>query len=133
MSNSTAYELTNEKLIREFMRVCEWAGTANSGLAIDCMAGSYLEDAHYLKGVVLSRLDGKIPPFKRGNVVRAVPGIGGRVFPTFPNSEPRIDLGRNYTVSRVHYRDDGRWFLEFRGLEGNRGTPHYDAKEFKVV
>lgn len=131
MSQKTAYDYSNEELVREFWVTCAKAGVSNSGLVIDVGAGSHMEQAQYMGGIVLSRLEGKTLPFKRGDVVRAKPEIK-LVYPhQYWGSE--IGSGRSYEVKRVHYYVGGKWFLEFYGVRGERGAPHYNAENFELV
>ena len=125
----TAYDWPNEKLVEYFMDACARAGISNSGLVIDFMAGSNFDEAHYIKGIILSRLDGKTPSFKRNDVVVIKANI--RTISAKQSRGPDIGHNKNFTIWRVHY-DNGRWFLEFEGIRGDRGTALYDAEKFEL-
>jgi hypothetical protein len=128
MAQETAHDWPNEKLVQYFMDACGRASISNSGFVIDFMAGSNFEEAHYIKGVILSRLDGKKQPFKRDDVVviKANIRIVGSKY-----RGPDLGHDKNFTVWRVHY-DNGKWFLEFNGIRGERGTAMYDAEKFEL-
>ena len=130
MVQRTAYDFTNDTLVELFMDACGEAGASNSGSVIDFRAGAHLEDAHYLKGVVLSRLDGKKPPFERDDVVVIKPEI--QTVRPERYWEPEIGHNRNFTVWRVHYYNE-KWFLEFRGISNDRGIVLYDVEKFELV
>ena len=126
----TAYEMTNEELLRAFGQACAEAGVSNSGLVIDVMGPVHASEARYLKGAVLARLDGQKPPFSRGDIVqsksggevRAV-GYGGLSVTSKPHE-----------IFRVHYLGNEKWLLELRDIpEATRGTPMFPAEEFVLV
>lgn len=122
-----AYEMNNETLVKEFADACAKAGTACSGLVIDVRGPEYVEEAQYLKGVLLARLDGLKPPFKRDDTVRpaqknirAVDWWGG-VLPEKPS----------FKIVRIYYAGKGQWLLAFQGIpEGDRGYPKFDTLNF---
>lgn len=126
----TAYEMTNEELLREFGQACAEAGLSNSGLVIDVMGPVHVGEARYLKGVVLARLDGQKPPFscedvvqsKSGGEVRAV-GYGGL-----------FAISGSHEIFRVHYLGNEKWLMELRDIpEATRGTLMFPAEEFILV
>ncbi len=127
----TAYEMTNEELLREFGQACAEARLSNSGFVVDVMGPVHASEARYLKGVVLARLDGQKPPFSRGDVVQSKSGDGARAVGWHGRlsgaSEP-------HEIFRVHYLGNEKWLLEFRNLpEGMEGTPLFQAEEFVLV
>ncbi len=121
-----AYDLTNEELVEKLKSACARAGCSNSGLVIDVMAGSDLEHARYLAGVVLSRLNGKQPPFKSGMTVRVKPGSQAK---TERYNAQEINPDSNYTISKVHYSNNDKWLLHFREVENG----NYYADNFEVI
>ena len=125
----TAYDWPNEKLINGYAETCMRAGVSNSGLVIDFMAGSNHEEARYLRGVILSRLDGKTQSFKRNDVVVIKADI--RTVSSKQYWGPTLGHNNNFTIRRVHY-DNGKWFLEFEGIRCDEGIPLYDAEKFEL-
>ena len=73
-----AYDYTNEELVKAFMSACAHAGAASSGLVIDVTGPYQVEEAHYLKGVLLARLDQQAPPFRRKDCVKTRGGASVR-------------------------------------------------------
>ena len=109
-----AYEMDNRTLLKEFWMACARAGVSGSGLVIDVAGPSNAEEARYLKGVLLARLEGKKPPFKRGDVVNPVGG-----------GQPR-------TIERIHYNGGDQWSLEFEGISLDRWS-RPDANQFVTM
>lgn len=127
-----AYDMPNEELLKEFTRAAAEVGIASSGLCIDVMANLKFEEFNYLKGVVLSRLEGLKSSFTRGDKVVVKSGITSR--PRSPNFSPALksDMDEALVVSRTHYTDK-EWFLEFRNLkEGVSFLVIYPAKDFEL-
>ena len=125
----TAYDWPNEKLINAYAEACMRAGVSNSGLVIDFMSGTNHEEARYLRGVILSRLDGKTQSFRRDDVVVIKTDI--RTVSAKQYWGLALGHNKNFTIWRIHY-DNGRWFLEFRGIRGDRGAALYDAEKFEL-
>ena len=130
MEEKSAYTMPNAELVEKFMNACARAGSSNSGLAIDVMAGTYLEEAHYHKGAVLARLDGKQPPFVRGMKVRVNEGTA------FPRKygPPHLEQDKVQTVDRVWY-DHNKWYLTFRELARSysESSAQYKAGDFSLA
>lgn len=104
------YCLSNEELVKKFMSICGRAGTANSGSVIDVAGPSLANDAHYFKGIVWSRMDNEIPPFRPGMSVRRkeekeiiANSYAGRITTSIP-----------LTIEEVHYSGNGNWRLVFK-------------------
>lgn len=124
-----AYDMTNEQLLEAFVKAAAEAGIAGSGLCIDIMAGCKFAEFGYLKGVVLSRLEGLKPPFTRGDEVVAKPGITTQ--PRYPNYDPALKSDTVLVVFRAYYMDK-KWFLGFCGLEEGETLPFiYPAEDFE--
>ena len=124
-----AYEMDNESLIREFARACAQSGTSNSGLVIDAMGSLYAEEVRYLKGVLLARLEGVKPPFKRNNIVQAK--SAKEVHST--DWVRSLPSDSHQKIRRIHYDGNGKWLLEFKGIPvGERGYPQFNANDFLV-
>src|SRR3569832_2801825 len=108
-----AYEMSDQELLDEFMNACARAGTSNSGLVIDFSAGSDRAEAHYLRGVVLSRIDGEKPPFARGDKVILNQPPAQSVNKV--NYSPRfLKEGEVHEVSRIYYEGKRTWALSFK-------------------
>ncbi len=101
----SGYEMTNEELLQRFASICRLVGT--SGIVIDPL-GPYEEDERYLEGVLLSRLEGKKPPFTCGKKVSCTT-------PCYYHPH-RIEAGQKLTVQRVWYKGEGVWELEFEEI-----------------
>src|SRR3989338_9343917 len=74
------YSWDTATLLSKFMDACGRAGFSNCGLVISPTADNDLADAHYLRGVVLARIDQVKPPFVAGG-----PGGGQKFFFQPPN------------------------------------------------
>jgi|GEM_PF-1975765 len=124
-NQKSAYDMTNKELVAASMNACAQAGTAQSGLVIDVMGPSHLSRAHYLKGVLLSKLDGQSPPFKEMDVVEPISQEEVR-----PDRgwESVIAPGSPQQITQVQYKGDGEWLLFFRG----RKDP-FKAKDFRFI
>ncbi len=122
-----AYELSNEALLKEFMTACARAGTSNSGLCYDPMAGINLSQAHYLRGVALARIEGKNPPFKPEDKILCTKPDGA-----YPTSGYHFSPMRGWTepqkVARVYYKGNGIWELELTGH-----SKFYYSKDFTLA
>lgn len=127
-----AYDMPHEELLRNFADACAEAGTANSGFVFDIMGPVHVANARYLKGVLLSRLEGKQPPFKRGNMVQPKAGSTGVHAEAYWGIS--VLPGVAQTITKIHYEGNGRWLLQFKGIpEGARGFPQFKAEEFEAV
>ncbi|MEK7138002.1 MAG: hypothetical protein AAB787_00690 [Patescibacteria group bacterium] len=129
-----AYDYSNEELVHAFSKAVARAGVSNSGLVIDIMAGQDRSEAIYLRGVLLSRLDGKERPFTQGDRVRlseharhyvASRNTGGESY----YSRGKAETGKTYEVFRTFYEGSGEWSIYFVGDEEYR----YPAEHFKKV
>lgn len=124
-----AYEMPHNQLIDKLAEACARSGTANSGLVIDVMAGSYAWDAGYFKGVVLSRLEGLAPPLRPGNLVRCVRD-SWKYYRDSYEGPSNIEANVQLAVSRVWYKD-GKWFLEFK--EYGDHYCRFPAEDFELI
>lgn len=73
MPNTWAYDDTNEKLVEALWKATARAAISNSGLIMELVSTGDAARATYLHGVILSRLNGKRPPFVPGDKVRMNP------------------------------------------------------------
>jgi len=123
-----AYEMTHQDLVTEFADVCARLGTVNSGLVISMTGSSrHARDVQYLEGVLMARLDGVQPPFKRDHVVHAKIKNGAT---SMGLSRIVLKQDQPVTIHRIHY-DKGRWLLEFRGVSNReRESPLFSASDF---
>ena len=123
-----AYEMSNEELVKDLMRTCARAGTAGSGLVIDVTGPYVAAEAQYLKGVILSRLAGQKPPFKRDETVEvAVDRIC-----SYPGRD--LKRGEQLEVRRIYFEDQD-WKVAIKGIENDDRVipPLYPAKHFKPL
>ena len=123
MAQESAYNLDNEGLLKIFMNACARAGVSRSGLVIDPPAGYELAEAHYLKGVVLARMEGKRPPFKAGDEIISESGVreGYSTLAIPPKQKLRVRC--------VYYKGSNNWSVEFPGLSGGS----YPAEKFVLA
>ncbi|MDP3697222.1 MAG: hypothetical protein Q8R55_04310 [Candidatus Taylorbacteria bacterium] len=123
-----AYEMSDEELVKEFMRTCARAGTAGSGLVIDVTGPYVAAEAQYLKGVILSRLAGQTPPFKRGETIEVAVD---RVC-SYPGRD--LKIGEQLEVERIYFEDQ-KWKIAIKGIENNERVipPLYPAERFKSL
>ncbi len=140
----SAYDYTNKELVTAFLDAAARAGVSSSGLVFDLTRDSSVADACYLKGILLSRLDGKKPPFAAGDRAQFVweSRNPSTVYPVnfvrghYSRPEAKPDV--LYEVARVFYEEDGEWTLffkfdpKFEGME-TYNEYRYPAKSFKKV
>lgn len=125
-----AYEMTNDELVNAFFVAASQAGFSGSGLVIDPSAMAYADEAHYLSGVMLSRLENKQPPFIRGDEVTAKPGAYIRKADWWA---PDIPGGQQRKIRRIYYRKHA-WFLSFDDCQPEgHGWPCYLADDFRLA
>lgn len=116
------------------MKACAEADASNSSHVIDIMAGLNLEHAHYLKGCVLARFEGRTPEIQPGTPVTIEPEktVRGNNLSGYSNNTWELVSG-NYTVDRVWYFKNN-WYLELRGhICKGGGVALYPADQFTVV
>jgi len=123
-----AYEMSNKDIIDAFGKACAQSGVSNSGICIDPMGPYHAGEAHYFRGVLLARLEGLEPPFNRGDVTKVK--SGQRIRPVDWGMEPLPESRSHFTITRIHYDGNGKWFLEFEGVSGERGQSRFDADGF---
>lgn len=126
-----AYDYTDKELVQEFTQATARAGTSNSGLVIDFMAGSHRAEAYYLQGVLLARLAGVKPAFNRNETVKLIqPNMAGHVpsenSVSSEYSDHRYTTTFNYpkekefvTIERIWYIKD-KWYLQFKEINEAR-------------
>ena len=144
MSKEWAYDYASEKLMEALWRATARAAISNSGLVIDLTGSGNAARATYLHGVILSRLDGKRPPFMPGDKVRMNPKATyycSSVNRNEHHSAGEAKSDTEYLVENVFYEkvyrgalqggDHYRWTISFRDkkLEGYR----FDADRFEKV
>ena len=112
------YGLSNEKLLDRFSKTC--AALGRGSICIDPMVSDNQSEANFLYSVLLSRLDGETPPFKKGDQ--------GTVS-VYPMSEKGV-----LTVSNIAYKGNKVWHLYFKEVDYNRYNSYsVEAKNFKKV
>jgi len=122
------YAWNTEKLLSEFMNACARTGISNSGLVISFSAETDHSRAHYLRGVVLSRIEGVRPPVQPGDQVQPK---SEAITPSQSNGWKRSihhkrALPDVLTVKTVHYFGNDRWELVFR--EENDATADTESE-----
>jgi len=123
-----AYDMSNGELIDAFANACARSGASNSGLCIDPMGPWHAADARYFKSVLLARLEGLKPPFKRGDVVKTKSGQGAHSMDYWGPSMPH---NAHQTIHRIYYDGNGRWLLDFEGISSKeRRDPQFNADDF---
>lgn len=139
------YTLSNKQLLDKFANTCARAGISNSGFMIDATGPSRARYAQYLKNVVLSRMDGKKPPFNPGDTVETKsesdeqirPIDGNHGFFTCYDPAALMARGSSYKISEIYYRPsetESEWWLRFRSLgENHNAFWLYRATHFSLV
>lgn len=123
-----AYEMSDKELIDEFGKACAESGVSNSGLCIDPMGPCDAEEARYLRGAVLARIEGLKPSFKRGDVVQIKSGRDAHPQDYWGSS---LAHDKDQTIRRIHYCGDDKWLLEFEDIpRGERGILRFNADDF---
>ena len=129
--NKYAYDMSNTELLNAMTQAAANAGTSNSGIIYDPMAPTHVVQLIYLRGVVLSRLEGQLPPFRRGDEV-----VLKDDRPVYTKSCDGRSVGGKFleeegpfTVSRAWYVDDETWRLSFR----KHGEHCYDGIRFQLA
>ena len=110
------YLWSTDQLLNEFMNACGHAGFSNSSMVISFSAGNDLSRAHYLRGIILARIDRVTPPFNPGEMV------GPKDKTTSPkgngykrSSNPRA-LPKMLTVREIQYTGGNSWLVEFQEI-----------------
>lgn len=132
------------------MNACARAGFSGSGAVIDPSARSDLSAAHYLKGVLMARLDGVKPPFNPGDELYPKNII---TRPSDRNHWQRSRDGRplsppGLVIKELHYvgkdcwdiifvgkdpsTTDSEWISEQDGGWTNHYPLFFDAGDFKA-
>lgn len=129
MSNNP-FNWSNDQLVQAMANACARAGRSNSGLCIDVGAPYDMQEATFLKSVVLAKLDGANPPFSPGEKVSLQKGCSG-----WSMEGRNINPSDVLTVRRLFYKEKGGsdWHIQFKEIEGSRGIALYDANNFKKV
>ena len=107
-----AYDCSNEELTKKFWEALARAAVSGSGLVISFTGGYERAEAFYLYGVVLSRLEGKRPPFTPGDRVRISPDATYQCHSVNTVGE-YYSLGKSqpdteYEVAKVYYEKQYR-------------------------
>ncbi len=127
-----AYDMGHQGLLDAMAHAAAETGISGSGLVIDPAAPFHREEYHYLRGVVLARLEGQEPPVRRGDQVVYEDERPSDTFHSENQSgHRRKTLGDTgpYIVYRVWYLGDGKWALSFEGSHEWR----FDNSKFKKV
>ncbi len=120
------YDLSNEELLCKLIDLSGRAGVSASGLVISLGGPDYFSDLRVLKGVVLSRLEGKKAPFKIGD--RVLPKGSYRIIGRTQRSggysslEP-FTFNESVVVRMIVYLGIGTWELWFNGINSDGGGP----------
>ena len=121
------YSWDTATLLSKFMDACGRAGFSNCGLVISPTADNDLADAHYLRGVVLARIDQVKPPFVAGD------RVGAKSLLVKPVSVMhwRLDgsqrhLPHQLTVAKVIYCGSSRWQVLFREKTEQTASQEWD-------
>jgi len=127
-----AYEMSNRELLSAFAEACARSGLSNSGIIMSFTGSMDAERARYLRGVLLSRLDGLKPPFKPGDVVKP---SGNGVSPvSWRHGHTPLPQDKHQKILSILYAGNGDWLLELEGTqEGEYGRPQFNAKAFVLV
>jgi hypothetical protein len=131
MAEQWAYEMKSEELMEALSRATVRAGISNSGLVIDLTGNNDGAGAFYLYGVVLSRLEGKLPPFKPGDVVIMDPKETYYCGPVISSSSRHHASGEaapnvQYEVAAIYYEKVHR--AAYRGGEQRLWTLRFNDK-----
>ena len=131
MKEKTSYEVSNEELVERVIKAAAQAGTSTSGLVMDIMAGTKIENLHYLKGCLLARLDDAKPTIQPSDkaLLDADMVVKGCDLCGHSLAVPELKKGE-YTVNRVWYFQK-KWHLELVGKNTRDGNMAlYPADEF---
>lgn len=124
-----AFDMSNEELLDDLVYAAAKAGSANSGGVFDVAGPMYVEEFKYLRGVVLSRLEGQTPPFRRGDTLTLKAKVQGRRVYAKDckdhSTSKYLVEGESLTVYRMWYFGSGNWKVTF-----GRGTDCYDCDYF---
>ena len=91
--------MSGEDLLNVFFRACAQAGISNSGLVMSFSASDDINEASYFKGVVLARLEGAKPPFRRDDVVR----LNSDAVVSLWNKKPSFSPDEPKKIERIYY------------------------------
>ena len=105
------YDSSNEWILRQYTEICVKIG--ESKIALHDCNDKTADDARYLRGVLLSRLDGQVPPFRPGDVVVNDTETDIRPIPERKTSSQKVKNGEEKTVRNVSYYGDRLWGLAF--------------------
>jgi hypothetical protein len=130
---SNPYTWDDEELLKRFMNACSRAGVSGSGLIFDVAAGTNIAYAHYLKGVVLARIQGVKPPLEPDSKVRPNKAL---VKPSRSNHHERSsharELPSSLTIELIFYcGKDGlgneMWEVKFKECSKATADQDYDG------
>ncbi len=128
----SAYDISNEELIKRLVKAAAAAGVSGSGLVYDVTAGSNSENLHYLMGVMRARLDDAgDPPFMPDQKMRVMREV------CIGYNDPTLEKGRTLTIVRVWYvfaLERWKWKLQFKEVHPQEGGwSLYEPEPFEVV
>ncbi len=111
-SNEWPYDCPPDEALENLILAAGRAGISASGLVMNSMADSHMKEVRLWKGVVLSMLEGKKPPFKIGD-----------------KAEWTMGDKKRGEVTGVIYVANNRWYISIRGInedydDGERFTPN---------
>jgi len=137
MASTSAYDLSNEKLIGLFSGACLKAGASNSRTVLNPSGRYDMAEAAFLQGVVLARLDGKEPPFIEGTSVQVIQVNRRFLFVSARKWDaPLVRNENKYVVRRVLY-DERTWYLNLISTDPDHNKDiaehYYMADEFEEV
>ena len=125
-----AYDMPAAQLVNELIHSAARASVSGSGLVIDMTGPFHAAETRYLVGVVVSKLEGKTPPFRWGVKVRAT----RRVTSSCRNWSQTIEASaKTFTIARIYYHSS-RWLLSFEEIQdGDKGPYLFDVAAFEEV
>ncbi len=120
----STYDRSHEELVDEVIRVAGVTGGRKATGEVDLGHRGQLE---YFRGVLLARLNGAEPPFKKGQTLRVRDGDPGRLVNHLRSRGVLI-------VERVQYEEDRpqKWWVSFEGVwdvgfKGSYPHEHFEA------
>lgn len=119
-------EVSNEELIVILVRAGRQLLLTGHGTIVKDSGGFNEEHYRYIKSIVLARIGGEKPPFRRGQKVRLVHGLW--------KNQYFCELGEEVlTIICVFYEGMSRWSVSFdRNKDLYFGT-RYDSAQFELV
>ena len=128
MDNRSDYQLLSRELIDRF-REAKADPSLEEAIGKKNIIG---DELIYWYGVLLSRLEGSLAPFRPGETVIVIPGLGLVQSPAPEGPTLFDDDGCCYVVERLWYYE-GSWFLEFTLMSRPNCRPYYPAEFFELI